>query len=111
MSIDMLKPLNDIFSKSEKYNSFYKNPIFENLAIPHEVYVKKQPVISIENLNVIVPIIYNNSGECIDDKLCSEFIKSVDYIKSPKSKTIKFKLKPKTKTKNQKTKKSKKSKN
>jgi len=109
-----LYPLNNIIPKSEKYFSpISKSSLLNNLAIPNEVFVRKQPHISVLNIELPHKIFYKNSDTCVDDKLCSEFIKLIGEDITPtenKNETKKTK-KIKTKTKSVKPKKTKKQKN
>jgi len=119
-----LNSLNSILSKSDKYSSVFNNSnnsILKNLAVPNDVFVRKQPHISIIKMELPHKISYNNSNDCIDDKLCSEFIKLIGEDKgasplkpplSKKSKTEQSKpkskkSKPKSKTEQSKTEQSK----
>ena len=100
-----LYPLNNIIPKSEKYFSpISKSSLLNNLAIPNEVFVRKQPHISVLNIELPHKIFYKNSDTCVDDKLCSEFIKLIgedtNISEKPKpKKTRKIKTHKRSRTK------------
>ena len=76
MNTKTLCTLNNILKNNSEFSSISKRSSLNNLAIPYHVFVHKHPYTSILKID-LPPIHYNNSDECIDDKLCSDFIKLI----------------------------------
>jgi len=91
--------LNDILSTSDNFNSFSKNHLLDNLAIPNNIYIRNNKYSKLAH-----PIIYNKNS-CIDDTLFNKFINLVEYNptslkKITRSANKKRKIKKTRKTKN-----------